>query len=148
MGRGGDFVDETPRGYSHLLVSAYSCVYQIIEFWLANLTAIHLYSSNGISKLAPEVQSALRTLSLFGSFTKVEYIKAMEQQLNVKIAWALDIAVSEGLITCLKGSYPFSHDRSKCILYQFIFSPSLAVTQLPILFFHLLFFQFKRLVTK
>ncbi|KAL7483730.1 hypothetical protein ACHAW6_009383 [Cyclotella cf. meneghiniana] len=66
--------------------------------------------ANGISKLPLEVQSALRILSMFGASTKCEYIKALESQLGVKLIEPLNIAVNEGLVINLRGSFQFCHD--------------------------------------
>jgi predicted ATPase len=72
---------------------------------------VALCFANGISKLPLEVQSALRILSMFGASTKCKYIKALESQLDLKLIEPLGIAASEGLVSNMRGSFQFCHDR-------------------------------------
>lgn len=71
----------------------------------------------GISKLEPDVQSALHTLSLFGASIKLEYIKLLETSLDLKLIDPLNKAVNQGLVTSLKGTYHFAHDRIQQVSY-------------------------------
>jgi predicted ATPase len=81
---------------------------------------IALCYANGISKLPFEVQSALRTLSMFGASTKCEYIEALESQLHVQLIEPLVIAIAEGLVSKLRGSFHFCHDRIQEASYAMI----------------------------
>jgi hypothetical protein len=67
--------------------------------------------ANGINKLPVEVQLALQMLSLFGAFTKCQYLKTLEPQLNLNLIGPLNMAASEGLVTNAKESISFCHDR-------------------------------------
>eukprot|EP00804_Cyclotella_cryptica_P014201 CCRYP_005628-RA/>CCRYP_005628-RA protein AED:0.02 eAED:0.02 QI:105/1/1/1/1/1/2/1150/1171 len=67
--------------------------------------------AHGISKLPIEVQSALRTLSMFGASIRCKYIEALESQLRLKLIEPLKIALAEGLVSNLRGSFHFCHDR-------------------------------------
>jgi len=75
---------------------------------------------NGIGKLPSQVQSALHTLSMFGSSSKSKYIKLLEEDLNVKLIEHLHIAVAEGLVNYLDGSFYFSHDRIQKVSYDMV----------------------------
>ena len=75
--------------------------------------------ADGIRQLPSDVRLALCTLSLFGASTKDEYIHALESMLNLNLTGPLAMAASEGLITHVKGSYHFCHDRSKTVLCVF-----------------------------
>ena len=75
--------------------------------------------ADGIRQLPSDVRLALCTLSLFGASTKDEYIHALESMLNLNLTGPLTMAASEGLITHVKGSYHFCHDRSKTVLRVF-----------------------------
>jgi hypothetical protein len=79
--------------------------------------------TDGISKLPIDVQVAIRTLSLFGASARCDYMKALQSQLNLNLTVPLTMAASEGILTNIKGSYHFSHDRSKymlCIITSFV----------------------------
>ncbi|KAL3798700.1 hypothetical protein HJC23_004451 [Cyclotella cryptica] len=76
--------------------------------------------TKGISKLPMEVQSALRTLSMFGASTKCQYIAALESELNVELIEPLKVAAAEGLVINVKGSFHFCHDRIQEAAYSMI----------------------------
>ncbi|KAL7480275.1 hypothetical protein ACHAW6_005968 [Cyclotella cf. meneghiniana] len=81
---------------------------------------VALCFTNGISKLPTDVQSALRTLSMFGASSKFKYIEALESHLKVKLIAPLKIAISEGLVSELQGSFNFCHDRIQEASYAMI----------------------------
>ncbi|KAL7480034.1 hypothetical protein ACHAW6_005741, partial [Cyclotella cf. meneghiniana] len=81
---------------------------------------IALCFANGISKLPLLVQSALRTLSMFGASAKCEYIEALEAQLHVKLIEPLEVAMTEGLVNIMGGSFHFCHDRIQEASYSMI----------------------------
>ncbi|KAL3794232.1 hypothetical protein ACHAWO_006476 [Cyclotella atomus] len=76
--------------------------------------------ANGIAKLPAEVQVALHTLSMFGSSAKSECIKALETQLNIDLTEPLQIAIIEGLVSKVTGSYYFSHDWIQETCYSMV----------------------------
>ncbi|KAL7490060.1 hypothetical protein ACHAW6_015800 [Cyclotella cf. meneghiniana] len=81
---------------------------------------VALYFTDGISKLPMEVQSALRTVSMFGASVKCEYIEAIESQLSATLIEPLKVASAEGLVSNLKGSFHFCHDRIQEASYAMI----------------------------
>eukprot|EP00804_Cyclotella_cryptica_P027949 CCRYP_003834-RA/>CCRYP_003834-RA protein AED:0.03 eAED:0.03 QI:51/1/1/1/0.66/0.5/4/541/1215 len=81
---------------------------------------VALCFTNGISKLPIEVQSALRTLSMFGASSKCSYIEALESHLNLKLIKPLKVAMSEGLVNERRGSLHFCHDRIQEASYAMI----------------------------
>ncbi|KAL7487783.1 hypothetical protein ACHAW6_013360 [Cyclotella cf. meneghiniana] len=81
---------------------------------------IALCFANGISKLPLFVQSALRTLSMFGASAKCEYIEALESQLHVTLIEPLEVAIKEGLVNIMGGSFHFCHDRIQEASYAMI----------------------------
>ncbi|KAL3805300.1 hypothetical protein HJC23_009007 [Cyclotella cryptica] len=81
---------------------------------------VALCFSKGISKLPLEVQSALHTLSMFGASTKCQYIEALESQLNLQLMEPLQVAAAEGLVSNVKGSFHFCHDRIQEASYAMI----------------------------
>ena len=75
---------------------------------------------NGIAKLPSEVQVALHTLSMFGSSVKSECIKALDMHHdNINLTEPLQIAMKEGLLSKVAGSYHFSHDWIQETCYSF-----------------------------
>eukprot|EP00804_Cyclotella_cryptica_P018768 CCRYP_007259-RA/>CCRYP_007259-RA protein AED:0.28 eAED:0.28 QI:0/1/0.66/1/1/1/3/2507/1005 len=81
---------------------------------------VALYFVKGISRLPLEVQLALFTLSMFGASVKYEYMEALESQLNAHLMEPLKIAAAEGLVSNLKGSFHFCHDRIQEAAYGMI----------------------------
>jgi hypothetical protein len=81
---------------------------------------VALYFTDGISKLPMEVQSALRTVSMFGASAKCEYIEAIESQLHVTLIEPLKVASAEGLVSNLRWSLHFCHDRIQEASYAMI----------------------------
>ncbi|KAL3778025.1 hypothetical protein ACHAWO_008748 [Cyclotella atomus] len=80
---------------------------------------VALCFTNGIAKLPSEVQVALHTLSMFGSSAKSECIKALETHQNINLAEPFQIAMREGLVSKVAGSYHFSHDWIQETCYSF-----------------------------
>jgi predicted ATPase len=76
--------------------------------------------TNSIAKLPSEVQLALNALSMFGSTVNSEYIKALETQLDINLTEPLKVAINEGLVSEIKGSYQFSHDSVQENCYSMI----------------------------
>ncbi|KAL3767422.1 hypothetical protein ACHAWO_010078 [Cyclotella atomus] len=76
--------------------------------------------TNSIAKLPSEVQLALNALSMFGSSVNSEYIKALETQLDINLTEHLKVAINEGLVSEIKGSYQFSHDSVQENCYSMI----------------------------
>jgi predicted ATPase len=81
---------------------------------------VALCFTNGIKQLSIEVQLALHTLSMFGASAKSVFIKALETQLNANVTGPLKIAAAEGLISYVKDSYNFAHDRIQEACYKMI----------------------------
>jgi hypothetical protein len=76
--------------------------------------------TNGISLLPVDVQLSMHTLSMFGASAKSDYLKCLESQLDVKILGPLEVAVAEGLVMNIKGSYAFTHDSIQEACYKMI----------------------------
>ncbi|KAL3768174.1 hypothetical protein ACHAWO_006544 [Cyclotella atomus] len=81
---------------------------------------VALCFTNGIAKLPSEVQVALHTLSTFGSSVKSKCIKALETHQNINLTEPLQIAMKEGLVSKVAGSYHFSHDWIQETCYSFV----------------------------
>jgi predicted ATPase len=64
-----------------------------------------------IRLLPVEIQLSLFTLSAFGAVAKMEHIHWLETKLNMSVIEPLERAASEGLVSNIKGSYTFMHDR-------------------------------------
>jgi hypothetical protein len=81
---------------------------------------VALCFTNGIGKLPIEVQLSIHTLSMFGASARSDCIAFLESQLHVKISEPLQVAVKEGLVSYVKNSYTFCHDRIQEASYQMI----------------------------
>jgi predicted ATPase len=81
---------------------------------------VALCFTNGIKQLPIVVQVALHTLSMFGASVRVDCITWLESQLKIILTEPLKIAVSEGLVNIIRGSYKFAHDRIQEASYQMI----------------------------
>jgi predicted ATPase len=73
-----------------------------------------------IRLLPVEVQLSLFTLSAFGAAAKMEHIHWLETKLNMRVIEPLKRAASEGLVSNIKGSYTFMHDRIQEASYSLI----------------------------
>lgn len=77
--------------------------------------------TNGISKLSPEIQSALHSLSMFGASAKSVLLKYLESKLDLKLTEPLNEAVSKGLVLeNQNGTFSFSHDRIQAASYGLV----------------------------
>jgi predicted ATPase len=76
-----------------------------------------LLSSN-IARLPKEVQSALCTLSCFGARSDCVLIETLEANINVPLIEPLQVAVSEGIIDKVNGSFGFGHDKLQEAAYN------------------------------
>ena len=71
---------------------------------------IALCFTNDISKLTPQVQSALHILSMFGASAQSRCLEFLEIQLGLELIEPLKLAESEGLVSYHNNCYVFSHD--------------------------------------
>ena len=74
--------------------------------------------ANGIRNLPMHVQSAVRSLSIFGNKAKLSYIVSLESQLNIKIVEHLKFAETVGLISIRNGVFKFNHDMIQQAAYS------------------------------
>jgi predicted ATPase len=81
---------------------------------------VALCFTNRIRLLPVEVQFALFTLSTFGASAKSEHLHWLEIQLNMAVLEPLKRAACEGLVSNIKGSYTFMHDRIQEASYSLI----------------------------
>jgi predicted ATPase len=73
-------------------------------------TDVATFFSRVISRLSPEVQSALQVLSCFGSAESCELL-ILEAKLVLELVKPLDLAVDEGFVSKNDDKYRFSHDQ-------------------------------------
>lgn len=66
---------------------------------------------NDISTLPSDVQSALVTISLLGASVKKDYIELLQSKLETNLVDSLNVAAKRGLLSMMKDSYTFCHDR-------------------------------------
>ena len=78
---------------------------------------IALCFANSIRNLPVQVQSAVRSLSMFGNKAKLSYIVSLESQMNTKIVEPLKFAETVGLISIRKGEFKFNHDMIQQAAY-------------------------------
>ena len=78
---------------------------------------IALCFAKGIRNLPVQVQSAVRSLSMFGNLAKLSYIVSLESQLNMTIIEPLKIAETAGLISIHDGEFKFNHDMIQQAAY-------------------------------
>jgi predicted ATPase len=76
--------------------------------------------TNHLRLLPVDVQLALFTLSTFGASAKSEHLNWLEKQLNMTVLGPLKRAAAEGLVSNIKGSYTFMHDRIQEASYNCI----------------------------
>jgi predicted ATPase len=81
---------------------------------------VALCFANGIKKLPFEVQSALKTLSMFGTTTKISYLTELEKKLSLNVTAFLKTAAADGLVSYMKGVVQFNHDRIQEVVYSMI----------------------------
>jgi predicted ATPase len=80
---------------------------------------IALCFTTGINNLAPDVQTALHTLSTFGGSAKSDYIMFIETDLNINLINPLKVAAAEGLVS-MNGAISFCHDRIQEASYNIV----------------------------
>eukprot|EP00804_Cyclotella_cryptica_P014030 CCRYP_002508-RA/>CCRYP_002508-RA protein AED:0.03 eAED:0.03 QI:1061/1/1/1/1/1/4/164/1320 len=68
------------------------------------------FFSRIISRLSPEVQTALQVLSCFGSAESCE-LEILEAKLGLEIVKPLEVAVDEGFVSKNDDKYRFAHDQ-------------------------------------
>jgi predicted ATPase len=78
------------------------------------------YLSATIEKLPKEVQGALCTLSCFGTRSDCVLIEALESKLDTPLTEPLRVAIAEGIIDKINGSYSFGHDKLQEAAYNLI----------------------------
>ncbi|KAL7551594.1 hypothetical protein ACHAWF_014787 [Thalassiosira exigua] len=76
------------------------------------------FMEGNIRKIPKEVQFALCTLSCFGASTSVRLIEILGRQLQMPLIDPLEIAVAEGILDKINGSYKFGHDRLQEAAYN------------------------------
>ena len=76
------------------------------------------FLSSTIKRLSKEVQSALCTLSCFGARTECVLVESLESNLGVPLIEPLQVAVSEGIVDNVNGSYSFGHDKLQEAAYN------------------------------
>lgn len=74
----------------------------------------------GICTLPSDCQVALQTISMFGTSTTNECIQALECHLNITLAEPLRLAITEGLVSNIKGAFHFNHDCIQETCYNMI----------------------------
>jgi len=84
------------------------------------------FMKSKLLRLAPEVLKALKVAAAFGAICHEDMIRILDKDPASlwSISAALDIAVSEGLMSKVEGSsYGFSHDQIQSAAYQLIDEP-------------------------
>jgi predicted ATPase len=71
-----------------------------------------------IERSSNEVQNALCALSCFGARSDSVIMKLLEAKLSIPLIEPLQVAVAEGIVDMVDGSYSFSHDRLQEAAYS------------------------------
>ncbi|KAL3817360.1 hypothetical protein ACHAXA_004486 [Cyclostephanos tholiformis] len=74
--------------------------------------------SLNIERSSNEVQNALSVLSCFGARSDCVIMKILEAKLGIPLIKPLQVAVAEGIINLVDGSYSFGHDRLQEAAYS------------------------------
>lgn len=78
------------------------------------------FLSSTIENLPKEVQSALMTLSCFGTRSDCVLIETIEKNLGIPLMQPLQEAAAEGIVDRVGGTYSFGHDKLQEAVYRLI----------------------------